>query len=512
MALFSPYDFWQMENYQGMDPQAPGGWAGQGGYLGPTPQGGFPAAPTDAYADASGNAPDAAPIGPPAFTPAPMQPGPAAPAAPTMPQAPGLGGIGAQSMIGLGMGLLAATPFNRMGQALQGYQAGVSLDEKRREAAASEAYRRQELALRQEQLRREPEAVRQLRAMGIDPTSPQAREMLYPKTTGQFIQIGTDFWGNPQHGFVDLAGRTVTPYDSRTGRLGTPQSLDAPKYSGGQAVPFVGAQGQATPPTTGIGGPASLAAPVAAPPAGPLEPPSLDASAAEHEAYLRQNPQLDPKAYRAALTKEVTTRAGTAEEKQRNAANALNAIGDAQAIIGEHPFRTAGAWGKVESGLPGTPAYDLKAAIETIKTGATREALQAMREGSPTGATALGRVTQMEFQMLGNSIASLDQYQSHEAFARNLGRVQRQMYDIAHGAGSFDYDQKNGAGAYARAVATGQVTPRSVAQAMKAGDQTYGGGSAQTSGAPASVATSAPKYGTKEYWRQKLREQGVNVP
>src|SRR5262245_10341261 len=71
------------------------------------------------------------------------------------------------SLIGLGMGLLQPyNPYrgtNAWTNALQGYQAGSALDQRRAQQAQELAMQRARLAMAREQMNREPEAIRQLR-------------------------------------------------------------------------------------------------------------------------------------------------------------------------------------------------------------------------------------------------------------------------------------------------------------------------------------------------------------
>src|SRR5262245_32344412 len=97
-------------------------------------------------------------------------------------QPAGLGGM-SNSLIGLGMGLLQPyNPYqgtNAWTNALQGYQSGSLLDQRRAQQAQEMAMQREGLAMAREQMNREPEAIRQLRAAGV----PQEKwaEYLYPK-------------------------------------------------------------------------------------------------------------------------------------------------------------------------------------------------------------------------------------------------------------------------------------------------------------------------------------------
>lgn len=82
---------------------------------------------------------------------------------------------------------------------------------------------------------------------------------------------------------------------------------------------------------------------------------------------------------------------------------------------------TAGA-GSVLAGLPGTAARDLRSTIDTIKANLAFNALQAMREASPTGG-ALGAVSERELNLLESTIASLDTGQSPERLRANLEQI-----------------------------------------------------------------------------------------
>lgn len=74
------------------------------------------------------------------------------------------------------------------------------------------------------------------------------------------------------------------------------------------------------------------------------------------------------------------------------------------------------------AGIKGTPQYDLAAQIDTIKANVGFQALQAMRNASPTGG-ALGQVSEMENRLLQSTLASLDQGQSPDQLKANLAKV-----------------------------------------------------------------------------------------
>lgn len=76
--------------------------------------------------------------------------------------------------------------------------------------------------------------------------------------------------------------------------------------------------------------------------------------------------------------------------------------------------------------IVGQGAADLGATLDTIKANLGFEALQAMRESSPTGG-ALGQVAVQELTMLQATVASLDQSQSPEQLAANLALIKQRL-------------------------------------------------------------------------------------
>lgn len=89
---------------------------------------------------------------------------------------------------------------------------------------------------------------------------------------------------------------------------------------------------------------------------------------------------------------------------------------------------TTGFGGALTRSIPGTPAADLAANLETLQAAAGFEKLQEMRDNSPTGG-ALGSVTERELALLQATWGSLNQSQSQEQFKRNLDRFQEQVRD-----------------------------------------------------------------------------------
>ena len=80
---------------------------------------------------------------------------------------------------------------------------------------------------------------------------------------------------------------------------------------------------------------------------------------------------------------------------------------------------TTGFGGALLNAIPGTPAYDLKADVETLLANSGFDRLQEMRDNSPTGG-ALGQVSERELGLLQASAQNLMQSQSKAQFLRNL--------------------------------------------------------------------------------------------
>jgi hypothetical protein len=94
---------------------------------------------------------------------------------------------------------------------------------------------------------------------------------------------------------------------------------------------------------------------------------------------------------------------------------------------------TTGIMGSTLSGVPGTPAHDLAAVIDTIEANVGFDKLNQMRQQSPTGG-ALGSVTERELSLLSATLGSLKQSQSPEQFRQNLETLRQQVQQIVHGS------------------------------------------------------------------------------
>lgn len=100
-----------------------------------------------------------------------------------------------------------------------------------------------------------------------------------------------------------------------------------------------------------------------------------------------------------------------------------DSIADARRLA--NGFST-GFIGGMTRDVPGTPAYNLSVAVNTIKANLGFEALQAMRDASPTGG-ALGQVAVQELDMLQSVVDGFDTAQTQEEFLRALSRAERYL-------------------------------------------------------------------------------------
>jgi len=339
--------------------------------------------------------------------------------------------LGSQRMIGLGMGLLAGNQFDRWGPAMKGYQVGASEDLKAQQLERDRALRQQQLAMQRAGLDREPEGIRQLRAMGIDPTSDQAREMLYPKTEDWIAQTWTDpnteiahpYRVNRKTGALEWLNLPGVPPPNAPAQA--PGGAAAPGPGAGNfsagGVPYASAEGQPTaeplPPTTAVAGGPPIPGAAAPPSLIPTMPPEIAALPPS----LRKKYQGDI-AVETAKTQMKQTAAEPA--KKADAENVIANIDRALEITDNRggSLPTTGAGGQVLQYVGGTAAHDLASKLSSIKAATAFGKLQEMRNANPNGA-GLGQVSNFEDRMLSNSIDALDQSQSKDEFKANLRHV-----------------------------------------------------------------------------------------
>lgn len=130
---------------------------------------------------------------------------------------------------------------------------------------------------------------------------------------------------------------------------------------------------------------------------------------------------------------EVVATQKLAEEKPKAEGRLRTSREQARAIIekvdqatSQTDFFSAGFLGKKLSDIPGTDAFDLVKQVDTIKANLGFQALQEMRNNSPTGG-ALGQVAVQELNMLQSTVSSLDTGQGIEQLKENLSAVRVHM-------------------------------------------------------------------------------------
>lgn len=109
---------------------------------------------------------------------------------------------------------------------------------------------------------------------------------------------------------------------------------------------------------------------------------------------------------------------------------------DIDKLISEVNNATAGAGGVLLDKFPGSSARDLQANLDSIKANLGFQALQAMRDASPTGG-ALGQVSERENLLLQSTLGSLEIGQSPTQLVENLKKVKRRLaenYGLARSA------------------------------------------------------------------------------
>jgi hypothetical protein len=126
---------------------------------------------------------------------------------------------------------------------------------------------------------------------------------------------------------------------------------------------------------------------------------------------------------RAEAKKEIAT---LADKKTKSLiAGADSVIEEINRAITRSKSPTAtGVIGAVTSGIPASPAYNLKKNVDTVKANLGFDKLQSMRDSSPTGG-ALGQVSERELSYLQATITALDPNMGEEALLVALEKVKR---------------------------------------------------------------------------------------
>ncbi len=129
-------------------------------------------------------------------------------------------------------------------------------------------------------------------------------------------------------------------------------------------------------------------------------------------------------------------------------------IDEALKLINTSWLPTTGAAGNFLKNIGGTGALDVSKLLDTVKSAAALDKVQAMRAASTTGA-ALGNVSDKDMDLLKAAIGNLEQSQSKDQLVRNLERVKTIYQQVIHGP----------QGAQQQAPATAPVTQQQQAPA-----------------------------------------------
>jgi len=196
----------------------------------------------------------------------------------------------------------------------------------------------------------------------------------------------------------------------------------------GERAVFTGGQWVVMP--TQQGGPVTL-------PVSPMQAPQLQqvtnqAQASEFDPELKRLEALERQArLRELETKLQSGEIGLTQEQKAMRLKELNrtyrpepmlqAIRSARRIAQEEGGT---GWASLMSGVPSTTARKLKGELDTIFGNLSFDRLQQMREESTTGG-ALGAIAVRELELLGSTLASLDQGTDLNTFLDRLDRIER---------------------------------------------------------------------------------------
>ncbi len=132
-----------------------------------------------------------------------------------------------------------------------------------------------------------------------------------------------------------------------------------------------------------------------------------------------------PEAYRGAVAQAVglsgPKNVMSDYQKERITRN-LNSLED---LIGQVSGWNTGM-GSLIAAIPGTPAADFRADVNTLAANIAFGELTAMREASKTGG-ALGAVSERELMLLESALGSLDRAQSPEQFRQSLRNIKESI-------------------------------------------------------------------------------------
>lgn len=117
------------------------------------------------------------------------------------------------------------------------------------------------------------------------------------------------------------------------------------------------------------------------------------------------------------------------DEAMRVSQTVLDDIAAVKRMIKENPYAAA-SWGSMTSFMPGTPAHNIKARIESIKGNSGVDSLLMIKKSG----AGLGQIPQAQMNMLSSMMGNLDQAQSLpelEDVINRYERIYQNVYDNA---------------------------------------------------------------------------------
>jgi hypothetical protein len=150
------------------------------------------------------------------------------------------------------------------------------------------------------------------------------------------------------------------------------------------------------------------------------------------ELLPRQTPTQGSKAYKDSEGARAAA-ASTAAQKRVAASIVITNLDTAIDRAEDNPFTNSGWFAQMTAGLSGFEAFDQAELIKTVQSHIGLDKLREMREGSTSGASGLGSLTQKEMEILQAVQGSLAIGQSPEVLVSNLHRVRNVWQDLVSG-------------------------------------------------------------------------------
>ena len=212
---------------------------------------------------------------------------------------------------------------------------------------------------------------------------------------------------------LNPANQTITP-----GRItssgfqpsGQPQPFQGGAPSQGQPA---GDRGEITPETV-AGSRATITA--------AEEEAKLQSELAKQGLRMNENREIEPIPGGEPARERAAEEAAKSEQQRQAFEKADVMTNKIDTAMNQIDWGSAGAIGQFAQLIGGTQARDLASNLDTIKANLGFDALQDMRDASPTGG-ALGQVTEKEIRFLQSLLESLDQAQSPSQLRSNLEQL-----------------------------------------------------------------------------------------